>query len=88
MLQIAKRIHSYYRVMVQSHPGSALVMVRAKFVLELLLQLFASPAGLNCACQRPASGVSRVVGKLILAFATGARFAYQSSDMVRKMLPK
>src|SRR3954471_17407958 len=62
-------------------------MVQAKFVLELLMRLLACPASLDCAYQGSARRVSRVVGEVIFALATGARFAHQPCGLARKMLP-
>lgn len=44
ILQIGTCHHHQQCVMVQTQPGSALVMVQAKLVLELLTRLLACPA--------------------------------------------
>ena len=44
-------------------------MVQAKFILELLMRLLACPAGLNCAYQRPARRIGRMIGEVIFALA-------------------
>ena len=72
--------------MVQSQPGPALVMVQAKFILDLLMGLFARPAGLYCAHQRHTRDARRVVRQVILALAAGARFAHQPCGLAWKML--
>src|ERR1700712_5651633 len=74
-------------MMVEPQPRSAFVMVQAKFVLELLMRLLACPAGLDRANQRPSRRIGRVIGEVIFALATGARFAHEPCGLARKMLP-
>lgn len=45
VLQITKNHHGQQRVMVQSQPGSAFVMVQAKFILELADAPARTPSG-------------------------------------------
>ena len=85
-LQTAKRNHGLQSMMVQPYPGSAFVVVQAEFILEVLMRLFAHPAGLDHTYQRLARHASRMVAEIILALAVRTPLAHLPCGLTKKML--
>src|SRR3954462_9472501 len=72
VLQIGKGDAGHQGVAMQAGPGPALEVAEAKFLLELLMHLFAGPARLDAGHQPAQRGPLRQVAEIILRLATVA----------------
>ena len=69
LLEEGERDHGHQRVSVQSFPRPTFEVVEAEFFLELLMRLFADPAGLDGAGQLLDRRVGGQVREVVLALA-------------------
>ena len=74
--------HRHQSVPVQAGPGSALEMVEAKLLLELLMRLFADPSGLDGGSERFEAGVGGQVRGVVFSLAGRTAFADQPNLLV------
>src|SRR3954451_20035523 len=84
VLQIGKGDAGHQRVPMQAGPGAALEVAEAKFLLELLMYLFAGPARLDSGDQAPQRGPPRQVAEVVLLLAAVAPFADQPEFLARQ----
>lgn len=78
--------HCHERVAMQPGPRAALEMIEAEFFLELLMRLFADPAGLDGAGDVFDRGVGGKIGEIVFPLAVGAMLAHQPGLFARHML--
>jgi hypothetical protein len=99
VLQVGAGDARHQRVPVQASPGAALEVVKAQFLLELLVALLAHPALLDRTGQGAPGRAERQVREVVLALARGAPLAHQpdlgarqvavvSPDRTMNRLPK
>ncbi len=74
--------HGHQGVPVQAGPGSALKMVEAKLLLELLMCLFADPSGFYSSGKRLNRRVARQVGGIVFPLSGRTTFADQPDFIV------
>src|SRR3954447_11912601 len=84
VLQISKGDAGHQGVAMQTGPGAALEVAEAKFLLELLMYLFAGPARLDAGDQPPQRGPLRQVAEVVLLLAAVAPFADQPELLARQ----
>src|SRR4051795_9621249 len=77
VLQIGKGDAGHQGVAMQAGPGPALEITEPKFLLELLMYLFAGPARLDGSDQPAQRGPLRQVTEIILLLAAVAPFTDQ-----------
>jgi hypothetical protein len=66
--------HDQDRVMMQTVPTASFEVVETKFLLHLLVPLFANPARLDLPRQRVQRGIRRLVAQVVFMFAAAAPF--------------
>ncbi len=71
---------------VEASPGSALEVVQAEFLFELLMGLLADPARLDGASQSSDRGVGRQVREIVFSFAIRAILTHQPGFLSRHVL--
>lgn len=74
-------------MVVQPTPASALEVVQAQLVLELLMPLFAAPAALDQTRQREERGVRAVIGQVVLPLSVRPALRHQPRFIPRQVLP-
>src|SRR4051795_11650846 len=84
VLQISKGDAGHQGVAMQTGPGPALEVAEPKFLLELLMYLFAGPARLDGGDQPPQRGPLRQVAEVVLLLAAVAPFADQPEFLARQ----
>src|SRR3954452_1694115 len=77
VLQIGKGDAGHQRVAMQAGPGAALEITEPKFLLELLVHLFAGPARLAGGAQPAQRGPLRQVAEVVFLLAAVAPFTDQ-----------
>ncbi len=70
-------------MVVQSVPGAAFEVVEAEFLLELLVRLFARPAGFDGSDEPTFRGVFGKVAKIVLTFLV-ATFTDEPGEFLPK----
>ena len=83
MLQEGVGDHRHQRVAVKPLPGSALEVVKADLLFELLMRLLADPARLDGGCQCAQIGLRREIGEIVFLFAAIPVFADEPNFLAR-----
>ena len=86
MLEEGVSNHCHERVTVKAVPRSSLEVIETEFFLQLLMRLFANPAGLDGGCQAAQVRASGQVCEIVFLLARGALFADEPSLIPRQML--
>ena len=79
MLEEGVSNHCHERVTVKTVPRSSLEVIETEFFLQLLMRLFANPAGLDGGCQAAQARFCRQVGEIVFLLSRDALFADEPS---------
>ena len=79
MLEEGVSNHCHERVTVKAMPRSSFEVIKTEFFLQLLMRLFANPAGLDGDCQAAQVRASGQVCEIVFLLARGALFADEPS---------
>ena len=86
MLEEGVSNHCHERVTVKAMPRSSFEVIKTEFFLQLLMRLFANPAGLDRSCQEAQVRPGGQVSEIVFLLARGALFADEPSLVPRQML--
>ena len=86
MLEEGVSNHCHEGVTVKAVPRSSLEVIETEFFLQLLMRLFANPAGLDGGCQAAQVRFYRQVGEIVFLLSRDALFADEPCLVPRQML--
>ena len=86
MLEEGVSNHRHERMAVQALPGSALEVIEAEFLFQLLVSLLANPSRLDGRRQGAQSGLRRQIGEIVFLLPRHPMLADEPSLLARQML--